>query len=154
MQVSPSLNIFSTLSYNYRGDPAILKPGVRVVVPVGNRLTTGWIIETSSHYQGRVKDIIAVVRDDYAPGSQFMAFVRAVSHLYFASMGSLLDYSLPPKKKPITGLYFENRENQEKVEKLIATHKPEPALTSDQEKEIDEILKKARSFYKQKGLIT
>ena len=42
---------------------------------------------------------------------------------------------------------------KEKVEKLIATHKPEPALTSDQEKEIDEILKKARSYYKQKGLL-
>jgi primosomal protein N' len=118
VQVSPSLNIFSSLSYNYRGDPAMLKPGVRVVVPVGNRLTAGWITETYSHYKGRVKDIIAVVRDDYAPGSQFMAFVRAVSHLYFVSMGVLLDYSLPPKKKPITGLYFENLENQGKVEKL------------------------------------
>jgi len=96
----------------------MLKPGVRVVVPVGNRLTAGWITETSSHYKGRVKDIIAVVRDDYAPASQFMAFVRAVSHLYFVSMGGLLDYSLPPKKKPITALYFENRENQGKVEKL------------------------------------
>jgi primosomal protein N' len=118
VQVSPSLNIFSSLSYNYRGDPALLKPGVRVVVPLGNRFFTGWITETHSQYKGRVKDIIAVVRDDYAPGSQFMAFVRAVSHLYFASMGSLLDYSLPPKKKSITGLYFENPENQGKVEKL------------------------------------
>lgn len=118
VQVSPSLNIFSTLAYNYRGDPANLKPGVRVVVPVGNRLTGGWITETYSHYKGRVKDIIAVVRDDYTPGRQFMAFVRAVSHLYFVSMGNLLDYSLPPKKKSITGLYFENRENQGKVEKL------------------------------------
>jgi primosomal protein N' len=118
VQVSPSLNIFEPLSYNYRGDPALLKPGVRVVVPLGNRFFTGWITETHSQYKGRVKDIIAVVRDDYTPGSQFMAFVRAVSHLYFASMGSLLDYSLPPGKKQITALYFENRENQEKVEKL------------------------------------
>jgi primosomal protein N' len=118
VQVSPCLNIFSTFSYNYSGDPALLKPGVRVVVPVGNRLTAGWIVETSSHYKGRVKDIIGVIRDDYRPGCQFMAFIRAVSHLYFASMGSLLDYSLPPKKKSITGLYFKNRENQGKEEKL------------------------------------
>jgi primosomal protein N' len=118
VQVSPSLNIFEPLSYHYRGEPELIKPGVRVVVPVGNRLTAGWITETFSHYQGRVKDIIAVIRDDYTPGSQFMAFVRAVSHLYFVSMGSLLDYSLPPGKKPITALYFENRENQGKVEKL------------------------------------
>lgn len=96
----------------------MLKPGVRVVIPIGTRLTVGWITETSSHYKGRVKDIIAVVREHYAPGRQFMAFVRAVSHLYFVSMGSLLDYSLPPKKKSITGLYFENRENQGKEEKL------------------------------------
>lgn len=118
VQVSLSLNIFESLSYNYSGDPGLLKPGVRAVVPLGNRFFTGWITGTHSQYKGRVKDIIAVVRDDYAPGSQFMAFVEAVSHLYFASMGSLLDYALPPGKKQITALYFENRENQDKVERL------------------------------------
>ncbi len=118
VQVSPSLNIFSFYSYNYGGDPAILKPGLRVVVPVGNRLTVGWITETYSDYKGRVKDIIAVVRDDYAPGSGFMSFISAVSHLYFVSVGSLLDASLSPKKKPMGALYFKNSENQGKVEKL------------------------------------
>jgi primosomal protein N' len=117
VQVSPSLNIFDTLTYNYTGEPAFLKPGLRVVVPVGNRLTTGWITDTRSQYKGRVKDIIAVIRDDYAPGSGFLAFVNAISNLYFTSMGTLLDASLPPKKKSIGSLYFENKESG-KIEKL------------------------------------
>jgi primosomal protein N' len=117
VQVSPSLNIFDTLTYNYTGEPAFLKPGLRVVVPVGSRLTTGWITDTRSQYRGRVKDIIAVIGDDYVPDGRFMAFVNAVSNLYFTSMGTLLDASLPPKKKSIGGLYFENKESG-KIEKL------------------------------------
>jgi len=42
---------------------------------------------------------------------------------------------------------------QKKVEKLIAEHHTEPPLSDDQNKEIDEILKRARRDYEQKGLI-
>jgi primosomal protein N' len=117
IQVSPSLNIFDTLSYRYTGDPGLLKPGLRVVVPVGNRLTAGWVMETDSRYTGRVKDITAVVQDDFTPDSRFMAFIQAVSTLYLTSAGTLLDGALPPKRKPISSLYFENP-GSGKTEKL------------------------------------
>jgi trimethylamine--corrinoid protein Co-methyltransferase len=42
---------------------------------------------------------------------------------------------------------------KQKVDRLIAEHRPEPPLSDDQNKEIDEILKRARRDYKQKGLI-
>ena len=118
VQVSSSLNIFDSLTYHYRGDPALLAPGLRVVVPLGNRLTSGWVTEPDSQYKGRVKDILAVVRDDYVPDSRFMAFAGAVANLYFVSLGSLLEVSLPPRKKSVNSLYFENRDKGGKVEKL------------------------------------
>ena len=118
VQVSSSLNIFDSLTYRYQGDPALLRPGLRVVVPLGNRLTGAWVTEPYSQYRGRVKDIVAVVRDEYVPDSRFMAFVAEVSHLYFVSVGSLLEASLPPQKKSINSLYFENPDKEGKAEKL------------------------------------
>lgn len=118
IQVSPSLNIFETLSYHYTGDPALLKPGLRVVIPLGNRITAGWVIDTHSHYKGKVKDILGVVKDGYLPDKHFLAFVKAVSGVYFTSVGMLLDAALPPSQKPISAIYFENKEKQGKVEKL------------------------------------
>jgi primosomal protein N' len=120
IQVSPSLNIVETLSYNYTGNPSLLRPDARVVIPVGNRMTTGWVtdINKRSDYKGKVKNIIGIVRDNYIPHERYMAFVRAVSGIYFTSMGTLLDASLPPKKRPVSSLYFENNEENGKIEKL------------------------------------
>jgi trimethylamine--corrinoid protein Co-methyltransferase len=42
---------------------------------------------------------------------------------------------------------------KERVDELMKTHTPEPPLSPEQDREIDEILKKARSYYKQKGLM-
>jgi len=118
VQVSPSLNIYNTLTYNFPGDPALLKPGIRVVIPVGNRPTLGWITETHSQYKGRVKNIFALVNDDYVPDKCFLEFTKAVADLYFASVGNLLDSSLPPQRKPISSLYFKNPEEENRVEKF------------------------------------
>jgi trimethylamine--corrinoid protein Co-methyltransferase len=41
---------------------------------------------------------------------------------------------------------------KERVEEILATHEPTP-LPKDQEKEIDNILKEAEQFYKEKGLL-
>lgn len=118
VQVSPSLNIFGSLTYGYKGDPETLKPGTRVVIPIGTRMTTGWVTDTFSQYKGRVKNILAVVRDDYLPDRRFMEFFDAVSGIYFTSVGTLLDSSLPPTKKPMGSLYFENKNKEGKIEKL------------------------------------
>lgn len=118
VQVSPSLNIFESLTYGYTGDPELPAPGVRVVIPVGKRITGGWVTGTHSDYKGRVKNILAVVRDDYLPDSRYMAFIDAVSGIYFTSVGTLLDASLPPNRKNIGSLYFENPRNEGKVERL------------------------------------
>ncbi len=107
VQVSPSLNIFDTLSYGYSGDRALLAPGVRVLIPLANRVVTGWVTDTESDYKGRVKNILGIVRDEFLPSSGYMDFVQAVSRVYFTSVGTLLDSAMPPKKKGIANLLLD-----------------------------------------------
>jgi trimethylamine--corrinoid protein Co-methyltransferase len=42
---------------------------------------------------------------------------------------------------------------RKRMDKILATHKPKP-LTPDQEQAIEDILKEARAYYRQKGLIS
>jgi len=42
---------------------------------------------------------------------------------------------------------------QERVEEILATHKPKP-LAPDEEQIIEDILKEAREYYKKEGLIS
>lgn len=118
IQVSPSVNIFDTLSYHYTGEHSLLKPGLRVIIPLGNRITCGWVTDTHSHFKGKVKDIIGVIQDGYSPSKQYLSFANAVSGIYFTSVGLLLDAALPPSQKSISSIYFENKEKKGKVERL------------------------------------
>jgi|GEM_PF-705826 len=108
VHVSLSLNFFNPLTYRYTADPASLQPGIRVVVPLANRFTTGWITQSHSDYDGKVKPIIAVIEDSFLPDSKWLDFLTAVSQLYFVSIGTLLDATLPPSRKNISNLYFIN----------------------------------------------
>jgi primosomal protein N' len=121
VQVSTSLKIFESLTYGYHGDPSALKVGTRVMVPVGSRLTHGWIVGTESQYKGRVKNIVGVIECKYVPEQRTMDFVSAVSRLYFTSMGTLLDASLSPKLKSSANLYFENEGKPVKMKNVSLT---------------------------------
>lgn len=114
IHVSPSLKIFDSLTYTFSGKPDALRPGLRVVVPVVNRLTTAWVTETTSHYKGPVKKTVAMVQDRFLPDPFFIDYVTKVSHLYFTSVGTLLDAALPPGKKNLSSLYFLNPESGKK----------------------------------------
>jgi primosomal protein N' (replication factor Y) len=106
VRVSVSWNIFDSLTYRYNGDPGELQVGRRVVVPIVNRLTTGWVMEKDSVYKGRVKPVIGVVADDFIPPASFLSFAEAVSGVYFTSAGMVLDASVSPKRKSITNVVF------------------------------------------------
>jgi trimethylamine--corrinoid protein Co-methyltransferase len=43
---------------------------------------------------------------------------------------------------------------KERMDEILATHKVDPPLTASQEKDIERILKEAREYYRNKGLIT
>lgn len=107
VRVSLSQNIFQPLTYRYNGDPAALKPGRRVLVPIVNRVTTGWVMEKDSSYKGRVKPVLGVMDGDYTASPSFLEFALAVSNLYFTSAGMVLDASVSPKRKSITNACFQ-----------------------------------------------
>lgn len=121
IQVSLSLNIFENFTYNYIGDKDKLKKGMRVIVPIGNRVATGWVIEKGSEYKGRVRNAIGIIEDEYIPKQEFMDFARSISLLYFTSIGMILDYSLSPKRRLINNIYFEKDGKLEKMNKFSAT---------------------------------
>ena len=118
IHVSLSLNIFDALTYNYQGEEDRLQTGQRVIVPIGNRLAAGWVIEKNIRYTGKVKNIIGTVKDNYTPGKPFIDFIRSVSGIYFSSMGTLLDSSLSPKHKSVNNLYLESDGKREKFKNL------------------------------------
>lgn len=115
IQVSPSLNIFERFTYEFQGPERDIHPGMRVVIPVGNRITTGWVTEKKSGYRGKVKRIIGIIEDLRLPDMAQMEFSRAVSESYFISLGMVLDYSLPPRWKSLAHLYFEQGEQRKKI---------------------------------------
>ena len=108
VSVSPSLNIYEPLTYEYTGDPRHIHVGMRVIIPVANRLVPGWVLSLNptSTYKGRVKSVVGTVHDDFAPSQAMLSFCRAVADIYFVSPAILLDYSLSPKRKPVKGLAF------------------------------------------------
>lgn len=138
VQVSPSVNIFEPLTYDYPGNEGDIQPGKRVIIPMGTRIISGWIVDTHSTYTGKVKNIIGVVQDDYTPGKNYLDFARAVSGVYFTSPGMVLDASLSPKRKSLNNIYFfppgaaeADRETNSKPEKLVKYVKKIPELTRD-----------------------
>lgn len=103
IQVALSDNIFQPLTYSCP-DSARLQPGSRVVVPLMNRMTTGWITGLNPSYSGPVKKIAGIVQDDFFPGKGFMEFIFRVSRIFICSPGLLLDYALPPQGKGLAAL--------------------------------------------------
>ncbi len=114
VKVSLSYTIFEPLTYRFDGEPEMVQPGQRVVVPLMNRLATGWVMAVDSQYTGRVKSIVGVMDDGYIPAPHFMEFADAVSAIYFTSAGSLLDSSVSPKSKALSAFSFEGEKGIEK----------------------------------------
>ena len=118
VQVSIAKNVFGKLTYNYKGDPEDVKPGTRVVVPVGKRIETGWVFERNSDYRGKVRDIFGVVEDRYFPDKNHLGFAEPVSGIYFCSPGMILEYSLSPKRRPVNSLFCLSHEKAVNLKKF------------------------------------
>ncbi len=127
VQVSPSFNIYEPLTYNYPGRAGELKPGHRVIIPLGKQVTSGWVIDESPAcgYKGQVRDIIGVVKDEYVPDAHYLDFARSLAQVYFVSMGLILDRSLPPGRRALTNLYFAAIGEQGKIKRLNRYSLPE-----------------------------
>ena len=109
INVALSENIPEPLTYRIPGDRTDIKAGMRVIVPLGKRITSGWVVSGESRYSGPAKAILGVISERYSPDDGYLEFIRNVAETHFISMGTLLDRSLSPKRKPIQNLRYEYR---------------------------------------------
>lgn len=107
ISVALSCNVFEPLTYQAGAGAAELRTGARVLVPLGKRIVSGWVLGLDSSYPGKVKNIIGVIDDPFCPAEEFLEFARRSARAYFASTGIVLDHSLPPSKKNLKKLLLE-----------------------------------------------
>ncbi len=120
VMVAVSLNISEPLTYKWNSKIEPL-PGMRVVVPLGRRVVTGWIVEAGSEYKGRLRSVIGYVDDSWRPDDTYMGFIKEVAGVYFMSRGTLLDYALSPGRKALSSLRFEVDGKKKKLSDYKAT---------------------------------
>ena len=107
ISVALSYNVFEPLTYHVEAGALPLKKGMRILVPLGNRMVSGWVLELDSPYQGRVKNMIGMIDDPFRPDETFLEFTRQSAEAYFTSAGVFLDHSLPAGKKNLKKLWLE-----------------------------------------------
>jgi primosomal protein N' (replication factor Y) len=87
------------------------KIGSRVLVPLGQRMLTGFIVRLGKRRvspEFKLKEIAKVLDEEPVFSSSFLSFTRKLSDYYYSSWGELLQASLPPsfilKSKTIIAL--------------------------------------------------
>lgn len=78
---------------------AKIRVGVRVLVPLGQRIMTGFVVrlprkKLSSEI--KIKDIVEVLDEEPVFSPAFLSFTRKLSDYYYSSWGDVLQASLPP----------------------------------------------------------
>ncbi len=106
IKVSLSVNIFEPLTYRFSGTAERVPVGTRVLVPLGRRLSGGWVVGADSAYRGSAKPVIGTMGSGFFPDARLLEFSRQVAETYFVSQGSILDHALPPRSKPLASLRF------------------------------------------------
>ncbi len=107
VSVALSSNVFEPLTYRIESGDLAVKVGMRVLVPLGKRIVTGWIIALESSYHGRLKNVIGIIDDPFCPDDFFLEFARRSAAAYFTSAGVVLDHALPASKKNVKKLLLE-----------------------------------------------
>jgi primosomal protein N' (replication factor Y) len=75
------------------------KVGSRVLVPLGQRMLTGFIVRLGKRKfspEFKLKEIAEVLDEEPVFSSSFLSFTRKLSGYYYSSWGELLQASLPP----------------------------------------------------------
>jgi primosomal protein N' len=152
IQVALSINIFDQFTYEFEGNVQENNIGKRILVPFGNRLMPAWIVNTRSEYSGKVKRVVGII-DQIPVSAEYFSFAMAVSRSYFSSLGTLLDYSLSPRRKSTNNLFcavddkiiglkklsLKEAEALSRKQPLRFFYKQAPAESPEQVKPINEI---------------
>jgi primosomal protein N' len=94
------------LTYEFHGAAEAVRPGTRVVVPLGRTFSGGWVLDDDPGYLGPARPLIGVV-DGEPPAPSFFAYIRSLADRFLLSPGLLLDMALPPIRKPVKNLKVE-----------------------------------------------
>ncbi len=98
--VLPGLPLDQTFFYIVAaGQESKAKPGARVLVPLGRRQLTGFIVSLKKRNPApsfKLRPIMEVLDEIPVFSSFFLAFTRKLSRYYYSSWGKLLQASLPP----------------------------------------------------------
>ena len=99
-EVILSLPLDQSFSYIIpESDKENAKIGSRVLVPLGQRLLTGFIVSLRKRratQEFKLKEIVEVLDERPVFSSSFLSFARKLSNYYYSSWGELLQASLPP----------------------------------------------------------
>jgi len=91
--------VIETLDYLVPGDlSSSLAEGMRVMVPFGNQVITGYVVslsEAESQRQG-LKYIDSLIEDYALIKPEILSLATWISHYYFNSLGDVLKSALPP----------------------------------------------------------
>jgi len=117
ISVSLAYNLFEPLTYRAPDDAAI-RPGTRVLVPLGRRHAMGWVTGLDSPYPGRLKGILGIIDDPFLPGADLLEYARLAAAAYFTSAGIFLDHGLPPSQKSHRNLRLRDGSNDAKLADL------------------------------------
>jgi len=69
--------------------------GVRVLVPLGSRSVTGYVVGDGGEFSGPLRDILDILDDEPLFDGESLAFFRFVSDYYLAHLGDVIRAALP-----------------------------------------------------------
>lgn len=100
VHVALSLNLTEPLTYSIpESGLDQMGLGSRVIVPIGNRLDTGWIVSLSSSYSGRTRPVAGWIRDSFRLPPLYLEFVLQAARRYLLAPGVLMDQALSPRRR-------------------------------------------------------
>ncbi len=96
VSVAPATGLSKILSYRvpeeFRDKVTL---GTRVLVPLGKRRVTGYIVGTDGTYKGELRDVIEVLDSEPLFDADSLRFFEFLSSYYFAPLGEVIRKALP-----------------------------------------------------------
>lgn len=101
IRVALAIPRLEPLTYAVTDDQSVL-PGMRVLVPLGNRLVTGTVVETNVATVDDMRTVAEVLDDTPTFPADMLELARRVGEYYLCSWGEVLAAALPSGMKPTT----------------------------------------------------
>jgi primosomal protein N' (replication factor Y) len=96
VSVAPATGLSKILSYRLPEEfTGKISLGTRVLVPLGKRRVTGYVVGTGAIYQGELRDVIEVLDSEPLFDADSLRFFEFISSYYFAPLGEVIRKALP-----------------------------------------------------------